>query len=235
MANISAIPGGNRILSHWIAVVDVPVGRRTVQRFDYIVSKDDYRTFAKKERNFAGAAGMAFGTRTHLTEAQRKLLARKYGEMVKAQIRDEFTNPGNYLVAAGGIAHLCPKSPVPRIRGNTVTPKAKSSSVTFKHTVKAGKPTDIAALRAEMQRHVDAWNRIIETEGMVGLKRRLRQWELFGDEIEAVGRKYTRQLGPAGAGKVWPHYPDMATGGEAKVRSRTPWRQETKCDNRWAG
>jgi hypothetical protein len=51
---------------------------------------------------------------------------------------------------------------------------------------------------------------------MTGLKRRLQQWEQFGDDIEAAGRKYTKGLGPAGEGKVWPHYPDMATGGRPK-------------------
>jgi hypothetical protein len=100
--------------------------------------------------------------------------------------------------------------------GKLDAPNTKSGTLTFNHTVKAGKPTDVAALRSEIQLHVDAWNEILQKEGMAGLKRRLQQWEQFGDDIEAAGRKYTKSLGSAGEGKVWPHYPDMATGGRPK-------------------
>jgi hypothetical protein len=110
-----------------------------------------------------------------------------------------------YVTVDGVLVHNAYGSDVP----NTAT-------VTFKHILKGEQTTDITALRGEIQRHVDAWNQILATEGMSGLKRRLHQWERFGNDIEAAGRRFTRGLGPAGDGKVWPHYPDMATGGRPK-------------------
>jgi hypothetical protein len=80
----------------------------------------------------------------------------------------------------------------------------------------------VAALRQEIQLHVDAWNEIIRKEGMQGLKRRLRHYEQFGTEIEAAGRRYTKDLGSAGQGKAWPHYPDMSTVGRPKSAVGSP-------------
>jgi len=105
---------------------------------------------------------------------------------------------------------------------NAYGSNSKPNSVTLNHTLKAGKTTDFGALHSEFQRHVDAWNQILHKEGMPGLKQRLEQWEQFGDQIEAVGRRYTRSLGSAGKGQVWPHYPDMATGGRPKSAVGTP-------------
>jgi hypothetical protein len=104
----------------------------------------------------------------------------------------------------------------------SIAQSTKSGTLTFNHTVKTGKTTDAAALRSEIQLHVDAWNEILQKKGMAGLKRRLQQWEQFGDDIEAAGRKYTKGLGSVGEGKVWPHYPDMATGGRPKSAVGSP-------------
>jgi hypothetical protein len=92
----------------------------------------------------------------------------------------------------------------------------KPATVRFRHRLKADSPTDIDALRLEIQAHVDAWNEVISRSGMVGLKRRLRTFERHRDVILRAGRKYTRSLGPAGEGRVWSHYPDMSGGGFPK-------------------
>jgi hypothetical protein len=95
-------------------------------------------------------------------------------------------------------------------------------SLTFNHKIKPGKITNTTALNAEIQLHIDAWNAIIKEGGMTALKLRLEQWEQFGSQIESAGRKYTKSLGSAGTGKVWPHYPDMATGGRPKSAVGSP-------------
>ncbi len=97
-----------------------------------------------------------------------------------------------------------------------LAPVTNSRTLTFRHRLKPDKTTDVQALRQEIKLHVDAWNEIIRKEGMQGLKRRLRQYEQFRPQIEAAGRRHTKGLGSAGEGKVWPHYPDMATGGRPK-------------------
>jgi hypothetical protein len=103
-----------------------------------------------------------------------------------------------------------------------IGPNSKSGTLTFNHTIKPGKTTDLSALQSEIQLHVDGWNEILRKEGMKGLKRRLHQWEQFGDKTEAAGRKYTKSLGSADDGKVWPHYPDMAAGGRPKSAVGSP-------------
>ena len=112
--------------------------------------------------------------------------------------------------------------PIPSVTITRNVPVTNSRTLTFKHRLKPNRTTDQAALRQEIQLHVDAWNNIIRKEGMQGLKRRLRQYEEFGTEIEAVGRRYTRSLGSAGQGQAWPHYPDMSTGGRPKTAVGSP-------------
>ncbi len=86
----------------------------------------------------------------------------------------------------------------------------------FRHKIKTGKETDIASLNDEIARHVEGWNQIIAESGMIGLKRRLGIYSRHKGVIDRAGRKYTSSLGPAGEGKVWSHYPDMAGGGLPK-------------------
>lgn len=92
----------------------------------------------------------------------------------------------------------------------------KIGVVRFKHKLKSNKTTDIDSLNVEIQRHVDAWNKILKKNGMKGLKNRLRTYERHKKMIERAGRKYTKSLGSAGKGKIWSHYPDMSGGGMPK-------------------
>lgn len=52
-------------------------------------------------------------------------------------------------------------------------------------------------------------NRIIDQEGLSGLKQRIRNYQ----NVEAEGRSYVKSLGSAGDNMAWLHGPDMRVGG----------------------
>lgn len=68
----------------------------------------------------------------------------------------------------------------------------------------------MAELRRQIRGQISAMNRIIQQEGMIGLKNRIKN---YSTDIEKEGRVYVASLGSAGKGKAWLHEPDMRVGG----------------------
>jgi hypothetical protein len=95
----------------------------------------------------------------------------------------------------------------------------KIATIVYNHTIKPGTPTDVTELTRQMNEQIEAFNIILQNEGMKGLKQRVRD---YGPDLEKQGRTYTASLGSAGDGKIWAHTPDMKTGGLPKDVSKIP-------------
>ncbi len=80
----------------------------------------------------------------------------------------------------------------------------------YVHKVKSNKVTDLDELGNQVRGQVDSMNRIIENEGMSGLKNRITSYNV---RLEAKGRAYVKTLDSAPDGFAWLHEPDMRTGG----------------------
>jgi hypothetical protein len=93
---------------------------------------------------------------------------------------------------------------------------ASTAELEYRHELKPGKKTDIPEMEAQIERQVNGMNRIIEEEGMTGLKERIKRYRQ-DPSIEAEGRAYVKELPPAGSRNgeplAWPHEPDMGVGG----------------------
>ncbi|OOS07814.1 hypothetical protein B0189_02040 [Moraxella cuniculi] len=88
----------------------------------------------------------------------------------------------------------------------------------YNHKKKAGKKTNMAELRRQIRGQISAMNRIIQQEGMIGLKNRIRN---YSDDLRKQGDAFISSLGSAGKGKAWLHEPDMRVGGLPTDVSRT--------------
>ncbi|MER0232142.1 RHS repeat-associated core domain-containing protein [Brenneria sp. g21c3] len=86
----------------------------------------------------------------------------------------------------------------------------KCGTVEYRHRQKPGKVTNLRELRRQIRGQIRAFNKILKTEGMVGLKKRINN---YNSVLEKEGREYVRRLGSAGDGNVWLHEPDMRAGG----------------------
>ncbi len=109
------------------------------------------------------------------------------------------------------------------IKPRAVVPVPQASDltaqITYYHRTKPGKVTELGDLRSQMQGQIDAMNKIIEREGMEGLKDRIMRFR-SDPSIEQAGRAHVRSLPPAGCTAcgdplAWLHGPDMAAGGGA--------------------
>ena len=83
--------------------------------------------------------------------------------------------------------------------------------MTYRHTIKPDKKTNISELRRQIRGQIKAMNKIIQEEGMIGLKARIRA---YNEDVEKEGRNFVKTLEPAGDCKVGLHEPDMRTGGK---------------------
>ena len=83
--------------------------------------------------------------------------------------------------------------------------------LTYRHTIKPDKKTNISELRRQIRGQIKAMNKIIQEEGMIGLKARIRA---YNEDVEKEGRNFVKTLEPAGDCKVGLHEPDMRTGGK---------------------
>ena len=92
----------------------------------------------------------------------------------------------------------------------------KVKILTYNHTLKPDKVTDVKELKRQISGQIRAFNKILKTEGLEGLQERIRN---FRDDptIEARGRRYTSDKGFAREGMVWLHEPDMYAGGAPRV------------------
>ena len=79
--------------------------------------------------------------------------------------------------------------------------------MTYRHTIKPDKKTNISELRRHIRGQIKAINKIIQEEGMIGLKARIRA---YNEDVEKEGRNFVKTLGPAGDCKAWLHEPDMS-------------------------
>ena len=82
--------------------------------------------------------------------------------------------------------------------------------LTYNHKLKPNKKTNKTELRRQIRGQISAMNKIIQEEGMIGLKNRIRN---YSTSLEKEGRAYTASLGSAGKNKAWLHEPDMRVGG----------------------
>ena len=73
----------------------------------------------------------------------------------------------------------------------------KVKILTYNHTLKPDKITDVKELKRQIREQIRAFNKILKTEGLEGLQERIRN---FRDDptIEARGRRYTSDKGSAG-------------------------------------
>jgi hypothetical protein len=93
----------------------------------------------------------------------------------------------------------------------------------YNHQLKSNKNTDIPKLKDQIQGQVDAMNKIIQEEGMAGLKERIRGYNV---QVEQSGRKHVKSLAEAGTDDqgnalAWLHEPDMRVGGLPTDVTRT--------------
>lgn len=99
----------------------------------------------------------------------------------------------------------------------------KCATIKYRHRLKANKVTDMRELRRQIRGQIRAFNRILKNEGMVGLKKRINN---YNEALEREGRDYVKKLGSAGDGLVWLHEPDMRAGGLPADVSRTGLKRE---------
>lgn len=92
------------------------------------------------------------------------------------------------------------------------SPNRPPNQLEFKHQLKVDKETDIAELNRQIRRQVAQMNKIIEKEGMQGLKQRIRDYR----KNVGPGRVHVKTLDDPGEGSAWLHEPDMRTGGGPK-------------------
>ena len=90
--------------------------------------------------------------------------------------------------------------------------------LTYNHKLKPNKKTNKTELRRQIRGQISAMNKIIQEEGMIGLKNRIRN---YSTSLEKEGRAYTASLGSAGKNKAWLHEPDMRVGGLPTDVSKT--------------
>ena len=99
----------------------------------------------------------------------------------------------------------------------TAAAEGSVGKLTYFHQMKAGKVTDVAELSGQVEMQIQTMNKIIENEGIAGLKKRIVEYRA-DPGIEQAGRAHVRSLGPAGCTEcgdplAWLHGPDMGTGG----------------------
>jgi len=115
--------------------------------------------------------------------------------------------------SAGSAASEIPPPPSPAstlVESNTSL-DVKSEVLTYRHKIKTNKETDLIELELQMKSHEAAFNRIINSSGMAGLKARIEKY-MADPKIEKEGRRFAASLPPADPGKAHLHSPDMATG-----------------------
>ena len=95
----------------------------------------------------------------------------------------------------------------------------KVKILTYNHTLKPDKVTDVKELKRQIREQIRAFNKILKTEGLEGLQERIRNFR-DNPTIEARGRRYTSDKGSAGEGIVWLHKPDMCAGGAPESADR---------------
>lgn len=73
--------------------------------------------------------------------------------------------------------------------------------MTYNHTLKPDKVTDVKELKRQIKEQIRAFNKILKKEGLEGLQEKIRN---FRDDptIEARGRRYTSDKGSGGEGMV---------------------------------
>ena len=120
-------------------------------------------------------------------------------------------NPVMYYDPSGLKLTLCVNTkvePSNKIKNSDIV-----GEIDYNHYKKQGKVTDIDELTAQVQGQIDGINKILEMEGMAGLKKRI---EAYNPVIEQEGRQYVKTLEPAPEGMSWLHVPDMRIGGGPK-------------------
>lgn len=97
--------------------------------------------------------------------------------------------------------------------------------MTYNHTLKPDKVTDVKELKRQIIGQIRAFNKILKTEGVEGLQERIRN---FRDDptIEERGRGYTSDKGSAEEGTVLLHEPDMCAGGAPESADRKGKKRE---------
>jgi hypothetical protein len=108
----------------------------------------------------------------------------------------------------------CAVADTPQAKANyeALFKKGVQGELEFVHQVKPHKVTDMADLHGQLQGQVARMNEIIQTEGLAGLKARIRAYDAT---VEAAGRAHVKTLPQPGNGMAWLHEPDMRTGGLA--------------------
>jgi hypothetical protein len=83
------------------------------------------------------------------------------------------------------------------------------------HHVKEGKGfPDPEEFAAELGRHRDAIQELIDREGLQGLQSRIREYQSAKSELQRLRSEINPSLGSAGEGRAWSHYPDMVIGAD---------------------
>jgi hypothetical protein len=99
---------------------------------------------------------------------------------------------------------------IARLEAQRAAKRGVAANLEFAHNVKPHKLTDIAELNDQVGRQVARMNEIIESQGLQGLKNRIRAYDAA---TEAAGRAFVKKLPKADNGMAWLHEPDMRTGG----------------------
>ncbi|MEQ5324922.1 RHS repeat-associated core domain-containing protein [Proteus sp. fly-1008] len=99
----------------------------------------------------------------------------------------------------------------------------KCGIIKYNHKTKPNKTTNTRELKRQIRGQIRAFNKILKTEGMIGLKKRINN---YSATLEKEGRDYIRTLNSAGDGKVWLHEPDMRVGGLPKDVTRVGLSRE---------
>ncbi|WP_311754042.1 RHS repeat-associated core domain-containing protein [Proteus columbae] len=99
----------------------------------------------------------------------------------------------------------------------------KCGIIKYNHKTKPNKTTNTRELKRQIRGQIRAFNKILKTEGMIGLKKRINN---YSATLEKEGRDYVRTLNSAGDGKVWLHEPDMRVGGLPKDVTRVGLSRE---------
>ncbi|WP_341473336.1 RHS repeat-associated core domain-containing protein [Clostridium estertheticum] len=121
------------------------------------------------------------------------------------------SNPVGYCDPSGYAKRECPPSKTQAINDTNMEGKTEViGELEYIHYLKKNKVTDIDELQTQVKGQIDGFNRIIQEEGMTGLKNRVNN---YGPKLEADGRKYVKSLGSTPSGKAYLHEPDMKAGG----------------------
>jgi RHS repeat-associated protein len=222
---------GDRLSSHdgqWVAVEEVfDTGEYEVV---YNLRAADYHTY------FVGTIAWGFSVWAHNAECVNPTGLRETAgvadNVAKVAVR-KLRGPNgeqaavDYLVSKGvdpavaqeavGVGMTEPTSQLPV----SITPEAPEGAIkgtlVYRHQARGGNAVPDVIIQDQISGQINGFNRIIQQEGLAGLKARIQDYLAYPQAIDAAGRNYTRRLsrlhGDPPDGQVWIHEPDMATGG----------------------